>query len=249
MDAAEAAQKAHYNRIASEYEAHYDDPSSRRYREQFIDGPMFGGIDLRGKHVLEAMCGAGLTTEALLARGAEVTGLDISEACIESFRKRWPQCRSVCGSVTRSDFPDESFDAVVVVGGLHHLQPSVDPAIDEIHRVLKPGAWFSFLEPHSGSLPDLFRQQWYKRDHMFEDNEAAIDIDHLKRKYAKHFVFEREVYCGNLAFLLVYNSLAFRIPLRLKPFYTPALLRVEAMLNRLQGKRLGCFAICGWRKR
>jgi len=246
---AEAAQRAHYDRIVAAYDVHYDDPWSRRYRDQFIDGPLFEGLDLRGRAVLEAMCGSGLTTPALLARGAQVTGLDISPACIESFRNRWPECRSACASIAHSGLPSEAFDAVAVVGGLHHLQPDIDPAIEEIHRLLKPGGSFCFFEPHTGSLPDLFRQQWYKRDHLFEDNEAAIDLERLKRTHAHRFEFVREIYGGNLGFLLVFNSFIFRIPVRLKSFYSPAVLRLESLLARLQGKRLACVVICQWRKR
>ncbi len=245
----EAAQRQHYNRIAAAYETHYDDPSARRYRARFIEGPMLDGIDLEGREVLEAMCVSGMTTPGLLARGARVTGLDISEACIAAFRTRWPQCRAVCASITRTGLPSESFDAAVVVGGLHHLQPNIGPGIDEIHRLLKPGGWFCFLEPHAGSLADWFRQQWYKRDRRFAPNEAAIDLDALKARYASRFEFLKELYCGNLAFLLVYNSMVFGIPLRLKPFYTPALLQLEAMINRVQGRRLSCIVICQWRKK
>jgi SAM-dependent methyltransferase len=248
MDA-EAAQKEHYNRIAAQYEAHYDDPWSQRFRDRFIHAPMLEGLDLRGKNVLEAMCGYGSTTGALLARGARVTGLDISEAEIESFRQRWPQCETACGSIMSSGLPGEFFDAVVVVGGLHHLQPTVDPAIDEIHRLLKPGGFFCFLEPHTGSLPDVFRRQWYKRDMIFARNEAAIDLEYLKRSYADRFDPVREIYGGNLGFLFVFNSMIFRVPLWLKPAYSPLLLWLEGVISRLQGRRLACFVICQWRKR
>ena len=248
MDA-QAAQRAHYNRIAADYEVHYDDPWSRRFRDQFIDARLLDGIDLRGRQVLEAMCGSGLTTQGLLTRGAEVTGLDISEACIESFQRRWPTCGTARASLDQAGLASESFDVVVVVGGLHHLQPDINPSIDEVHRLLKPGGWFAFFEPHVGSIPDLFRQQWYKRDLMFARNEAAIDLAELKRANADRFEFVRESYGGNLGFLLVFNSMVFRIPQRLKPWYSPALLRLEGLLGRMQGKRSACFVICQWRKK
>lgn len=248
MDA-EATQRAHYNDIGADYEAHYDDPSSRDYRARYIERPLLEGLDLNGKNVLEAMCVSGMTTNGLLARGARVTGLDISDECIASFRRRWPQCHAVCASITDTGLESNSFDAVVVVGGLHHLQPHVEPGVDEIHRILKPGGWFCFLEPHTGSLPDLFRQQWYKRDKRFAPNEAAIDLDALMARFADRFDFIKTQYCGNVGFLLVYNSMLFNVPLSIKPIYTPALLRLEGMINRIQGKRLACIVICQWRKR
>jgi len=245
----EKAQREHYNRIAAQYEAHYDDPSTRLYRAQFIEGPMLEGIDLEGRRVLEAMCVSGTSTVGLLDRKAHVTGLDISEVCIDGFRRRFPQCDAVCASITDTGLPAASFDAVVVVGGLHHLQPNVDPGIDEIHRLLPPGGWFCFFEPHAGSVPDFFRRQWYKRDMRFARNEAAIDLEALKAKYADRFEFVREIYTGNVAFLFVYNSMLFWIPIRLKPVYTPLFLRLERMIGRLQGRRLSCSVICQWRKK
>lgn len=204
MDA-EAAQRAHYNAIATDYDAHYGDPSTRAYRERFIEAPLLAGIDLNGRQVLEAMCVSGMTTSGLLARGAVVTGLDISDECISAFRRRWPQCQALCRSITDTGLAAGTFDAVVVVGGLHHLQPNLAPGVDEIHRLLKPGGWFCFLEPHVGSLPDVFRRQWYKRDARFAPNEAAIDLEALKARYADRFEFRTETYCGNVGFLLVYN--------------------------------------------
>jgi SAM-dependent methyltransferase len=248
MDA-EAAQRAHYNAIAADYDAHYGDPSTREYRERFIEGPLLEGIDLNGRQVLEAMCVSGMTTSGLLARGAVVTGLDISDECIAAFRRRWPASPALCRSITDTGLAADAFDAVVVVGGLHHLQPRIEPGIDEIHRILKPGGWFCFLEPHVGSLPDVFRRQWYKRDRRFAPNEAAVDIESLKARYGDRFEFRKESYCGNVGFLFVYNSMIFKLPLALKRYYTRPLLRLEGLLNRIVGKRLGCIVICQWRKR
>lgn len=248
--ASEEAQKRHYERLAAEYdEGHYDDPWSRRYRRRFIDAPLLDGLDLNGREVLEAMCGGGHVAATLLERGARVTGLDISAAGIDSFRRRWPECKAVCASILDSGLPAESFDVAIVVAGLHHLHPHVPEAIEEVHRLLKPGGTFCFMEPHRGSLPDWFRRRWYRIDPLFLDNEAAIDLAALKGRFADHFEVVTERYGGNLAFLLVQNSLVFRIPLGAKRFYAPLLLPLEAALGRLQGRRLSCFALCRWRKK
>jgi len=245
----EEAQKAHYDRITAKYEIHYGDPCSLAYRERFINEPMFRGLDLNGREVLEALCGSGMTTQSLLSRGARVTGLDISNEAIASFRRRWPECAVAHTSIIRSDLPSESFDAVVVVGGLHHLQPNVSEAVAEIHRLLRPGGAFCFYEPHTGSLPDLFRRIWYRLDSGFADNEAAIDVDGLKKEFADRFDFAVEDYGGNLSFLFVYNSLVFRIPLAWKRYYSPVLLELEAMIGALQGKLLSCSVVGQWRKK
>jgi SAM-dependent methyltransferase len=245
----EQLQSEHYDRIAHLYETHYGDECSQNYRVKFFFEPMFEGIDLRGKRVLDAMCGSGESVSYLLSQGAEVTGLDISRREIDSFERRWPDCTAVCASMFDSGLESDSFDCVAVVGGLHHLHPKLNEAIHEIARILKPGGHFCFVEPHSGSIPDVIRQRWYKHDSLFADNEAAVDMRELKKEFAGKFDFIRESYSGNVAYLLVLNSLVFRIPLRWKPFYSPAAISLEALLNKLQGKLLSCFVVAQWQKK
>jgi SAM-dependent methyltransferase len=247
--ASERRQRVHYDRILPAYEAHYDDPTSRSYRERFLYEPLFRGVDLSGKRVLEAMCGSGQATSYLLRRGARVVGLDLSAAAVDAFQHRWPDCPSVRASILASGLASESFDAVVLIGGLHHVHPHVDDALREVHRILVPGGRLLFGEPHAGSLPDALRRVWYRWDPTFEAGEQAVDLEALKRAHATHFAFELERYVGNLAYLLVLNSMAFRIPVRLKPVYAPALFVLERGLAFLNSPRTACFTLGRWRRR
>jgi SAM-dependent methyltransferase len=244
----ELRQSAHYDDIASEYDRHYSDPTSERYRARFVNQALTAGIDLRGRDVLEAMCGSGSTIGYLLGLGAKVTGLEISPTLVSTLKQKWPQAGAIEASILDTGLPDASFDCVVVVGGLHHVQPHVEPAIDEIYRILRPGGWLCFSEPHAGSLPDLVRGWWYRVDNLFERNEAALDVDGLQRANRGRFEFVTTRYSGSIAYLLVYNSMVFRVPVGLKRFYARPLMAVEAALAPLVGKRLGCFVICQWRK-
>jgi SAM-dependent methyltransferase len=245
----ERQQQAHYDNIAADYEAHYSDEWSLAYRRQFIYEPMFAGLDLAGMKVLDAMCGSGQTTKYLLAGGAEVTGLDLSNEVIDSFRARWTNADAVQRSLLDSGLPSASFDCVAIVGGLHHIHPNLNLAMREIHRVLKPGGYLCFMEPHTGSLPDLIRRVWYKFDRFFSDNEEAIDMRALQRDFEAQFELKQANYLGNLAFLLVLNSLIFRIPIRAKKFYSPLLLKLEARIHKFQCKLTSCFVIAQWQKR
>lgn len=242
-------QREHYNRIASDYAAHYGDAWSQRYRQRFFNEPMLDGLDLQGRTVVEAMCGIGETTGALIERGARVIGLDISEVEVAGFAQRWPGLSTRCASILQTGIETGSVDCVVVVGGLHHVQPQVPEAIAEIHRILRPGGHFCFVEPHACSLPDRLRRIWYRRDRYFAENEEAIDVGSLKRRFANRFEVEVERYQGNLAYLTVLNSLILRIPLSWKRLYAPALLRLEAMIQPAQGQLLSCYAVGRWRKR
>ena len=249
LRASERQQQQHYDEIAADYETHYSDEWSLEYRRRFIYDPMFEGIDLSGMEVLDAMCGSGQTTSYLLTRGAKVTGLDISNETIDQFQARWREAKAVKCSLLDSGLPDNSFDCVSVVGGLHHIHPEMKAAVREIHRVLKPGGYFCFMEPHTGSFPDVIRRVWYRFDRFFSDNEAAIDIARLQRDFADRFTLRKAKYQGNVAFLLVLNSLIFRIPPRSKRFFAPSLLNVEPLINKLQTKFTSCFVVAQWQKR
>ena len=248
LGASEKQQQQHYDNIAADYEVHYSDEWSVEYRRRFIYEPMFAGLDLAGKHVLDAMCGSGQTTRYLLTRGANVTGLDISNEVLDTFQARWSDAKAVKRSLLDSGLPDNAFDCVAVVGGLHHIHPNLKTAVREIHRVLKPGGHFCFMEPHTGSFADTIRRVWYRFDRFFSDNEAAIDIALLQEDFGDHFTLKRADYLGNFAFLLVLNSLIFRIPPRSKKVFAPALMKLEPVINKLQTKLTSCFVVAQWQK-
>jgi SAM-dependent methyltransferase len=241
-------QGQHYDRLVDLYEQHATDRLTLLYRRRFIDEPLLRGIDLSGRSVLEAMSGSGHSTAFLLERGARVTGLDVSERAIELFSEKWPQSVGVLGGILAHGLPPASFDAVVVVGGLHHVHPHVEEAVAEIWNLLKPQGYFCFSEPHTNSVVDTVRRQWYRRDRLFEANEAAIDVAKLKRAFDGKFAFLSERYFGNVAHTLLLNSMALRIPTQLKPFYAVPVIAVETALNPLLGRRLSCSVRCQWQK-
>jgi SAM-dependent methyltransferase len=247
---AEFDQRQHYNRIGADYAAQYGDPDCLVYREEFLYQPLLAGLDLEGRKVLEALSGSGHATDYLLRqKKALVTGLDISDEAIASFKERWPTCEAVCASAIESGLPDESFDCIVVVMGLHHLHPHLSEALREIHRLLRKGGTLCFTEPHKESAFNRFRTFWYRHDSLFAVNEESLDIEALKRECAALFEFRIEKYVGSLAYLLVLNSMIFRVPLWLKRIYSPAILRLEKMLARLHTRHFSLAVICQWEKK
>ncbi|MHB1206173.1 MAG: class I SAM-dependent methyltransferase [Rhodospirillaceae bacterium] len=92
--------------------------------------------------------------------GAEVVGIDISPEIVEIARNR--ANRFAPGTVSlevmpceRMDFPDASFDAVVLVNILHHVD--VVKTMREVRRVSKPGAHIVGLEMYTHSLSQRVR--------------------------------------------------------------------------------------------
>jgi SAM-dependent methyltransferase len=247
---AETSQRQHYNRIGADYEAQYGDPDGLVYREKFLYEPLLDGLDLEGRNVLEALSGSGHATEYLLnKKRALVTGLDISDEAIASFKERWPTAEAFCASITDSGLAADSFDCIVVVMGLHHLHPHLLEALREIHRLLRKGGTFCFTEPHQDSGFNHFRRMWYRRDSLFADNEESLDIDALKTECADLFEYRVEKYVGSVAYLLVLNSMIFRVPLWLKRLYSPAIIGLEKLLSVFHSRTFSLAVICQWEKK
>jgi ubiquinone/menaquinone biosynthesis C-methylase UbiE len=94
-----------------------------------------------GTRILDLCCGHGAGTEALLAAGADVTGLDFSPAMLREARSRAPAADLREGDAQSMPFPDATFDAVVCDFGIMHI-PDQTRALAEVHRVLRPGGNF-----------------------------------------------------------------------------------------------------------
>ncbi|QFU10229.1 Ubiquinone biosynthesis O-methyltransferase [Rhodobacteraceae bacterium THAF1] len=100
-----------------------------------------------GKDVLDLGCAGGFMAEALAGRGAHVTGIDPAEKAIETARAHAEQdglsIRYDVGVGETMDYPDASFDAVVCVDVLEHVQ-DLQQVLDNVARVLRPGGRFLF---------------------------------------------------------------------------------------------------------
>ena len=215
---------------------------SRRYRDQFIDGPLFDGLDLRGR-ACSRRCAA--AADHARVAGPRCTGHRARHLARRASIRFAAVGRIAAAPARRSPTPacqSEAFDARGrSSAGCTICNPTSTPAIDEIHRLLKPGGSFSFFEPHTGSLPDLFRQQWYKRDALFEDNEAAIDLERLKRAYARANSIscaKRTAAMSASCWSSTRSSSASRCASSRS--IVPPSFASRRLLQRLQGRRLAC---------
>jgi SAM-dependent methyltransferase len=79
----------------------------------------------RGKRLLDVGCGSGGALVVASGRGAEVAGLDASEALVAIARKRLPDARIEVGDMEELPFGDAAFD---VVTGFNAFQFAGDAA-------------------------------------------------------------------------------------------------------------------------
>jgi demethylmenaquinone methyltransferase/2-methoxy-6-polyprenyl-1,4-benzoquinol methylase len=101
-----------------------------------------------GARALDLATGTGDIAFALAARGARVVGLDVTFRMIELAKAKDAGRAAVqflVGDMLALPFPDASFDIVTTGYGLRNV-PNLTQAIQEIHRVLKPGGQLLSLD-------------------------------------------------------------------------------------------------------
>ena len=222
------AQADRFNAQAATYSDHHGNPLAQHYRDEFIRAHAFrGGLD--GLDVLDAMCGSGKRQASSSPKGrtCRVWTSPASQSATQSVGK---PCATA--SITETSFPDESFDLVYVCGGLHHIRPLLSEAVDEIHRVLRPGGHFVFVEPNHDSWSDRLRRIWYRVDKRFGDDEAAVSVDEdLRPIFGDRFEQEVVREGGNVAYILLAQSFIVRTPESVRRRLVPTLTWIERAVH------------------
>ena len=117
---------------------------------------LFG--ELSGKDVLEVGLGYGTVTQKLAESGALYHGLDIAAGPVDMANHRLRQARlegkAVQGSILVPPFPEESFDAIVAIGCLHHTG-DLALAIKRCWQLLRSGGKLIFMVYHAYSYRRL----------------------------------------------------------------------------------------------
>jgi SAM-dependent methyltransferase len=126
--------------------------------------------------VLELGCGTGYFTSELVRSGAEIVAIDVSPDLLQLARAQHsaPNVRYELQNAYAMSYPDASFDSVVGSSVLHHLE--IQPALREIHRVLKPSGSIFFTEPNMLN-PQIAVQKnvpWVKRKLGDSPDETAF---------------------------------------------------------------------------
>jgi ubiquinone/menaquinone biosynthesis C-methylase UbiE len=124
-----------------------------------------------GMSLLDCGCGSGSITVGLakIVAPGQVTGVDISEVEVARARDRATadgiaNVHFEVGNVYKLAFPAESFDAVFSHNVLEHVAQPLK-ALDEMHRVLKPGGIIGIRDVDGSGLlfcaaADVLHEYW-----------------------------------------------------------------------------------------
>ncbi|MFD4658240.1 class I SAM-dependent methyltransferase [Kitasatospora sp. NPDC058444] len=96
---------------------------------------------------LDAACGTGRQTGALVARGHRTVGVDQSPEMLARARERAPQAEFRTGHLEKLPLDDDSVDLAVCSLAMTHL-PDLAAAVSELARVVRPGGRILVSDMH-----------------------------------------------------------------------------------------------------
>ena len=141
--------------------------------------------DVTGHQVLDAGCGSGPLSAALVTKGAIVTGFDSSPSMVALARNRLGGSADlhVADLSQPLPFTENAFDDVVASLVLHYLQDWSAP-LAELRRALKPGGRlilsvnhpliYKMMEPAA----DYFEVTEYSEEYVFNGQPAVLTFWH-----------------------------------------------------------------------
>ena len=129
----------------------------RRWKDRLI---AMAGIR-PGMRALDLACGTGDITFDLARHGARAVGLDVTHRMVQiASAKRSPAAaaRFIVGDMMALPFEDRQFDLITSGYGIRNV-PSIEPALREISRTLRPGGLFlslDFNRPSNGAVRAVY---------------------------------------------------------------------------------------------
>ncbi len=172
-----------YDSFADAYSAENESSLFNAYYERPTMLRLAG--DVSGHRILDAGCGSGPLTAALRAKGALVTGFDVSSAMVDLARQRLGEDADlhVADLAAPLPFADAAFHDVVASLVLHYLEDWTGP-LSELRRVLKPGGRMMLSVNHPSAYPivypkaDYFALTQYSEDYTFDGQSAILTFWH-----------------------------------------------------------------------
>lgn len=131
----------------------YDVPSFLKGKSSLTEIELKELGDVKGKKILHLQCHFGMDSLSLARMGADVTGVDLSDAAIEEARKLNEQlsldAKFICCNVyDLKEHLNERFDIVFTSYGVIGWLPDLSKWAELISHFIKPGGFFYMAEFH-----------------------------------------------------------------------------------------------------
>lgn len=186
----------------------YQSISQHRYSVVPYMHDYVGFDQYRGKKVLEIGCGAGTDLCEFARNGADITGMDITDAAMNLSRRRL-EVEGLKADTCKYDglklpFEEASFDLVYSWGVLHHT-PYMEDLFVEANRVLKPGGTMMLMLYHRYSAI-FYYSMVYRRRHLQAIEGSRSDLLARYSEFREHCPYTRALTVGETRDILWYFS-------------------------------------------
>ena len=181
-------------------------------------------LSKRHKRILDLGAGTGdFAVDLASSLGSQVACIDFSPVMRRIALKKYPKLDYLTASAEKLPFKNNTFDAVIAIGILHHLkiQGILEKTLREVHRVLKPDGYFCYLDRSNSflaaryedffsgmkSLFSKFKRRYSASSTSSETTLTGQDLLFLKQKFKT--VARNSIYCLPFKSLLVTSNFLF----------------------------------------
>ncbi len=209
-------QRMHFENISETYFASRQ-TENHLHLKQLMWGYFFKSKEYLKKDnlsVLEPMCGYSegkKIIEKNIGPVAYYEGFDYSSVLVEKVNKTSPKLNVYVQDITTFD-SDETYDLIIIIGGLHHVPSFCEDAVKRLKKNLKPKGYFIVFEPtHNNYFFRKVRERIYKKNALFDQQtEKAFVLKDLNNIFFKNgYSLKDQIYPGLLSYILFYNPDAF----------------------------------------
>jgi SAM-dependent methyltransferase len=187
VDGDDPIAKAAYDELADQYAV---DVRENAYNAH-LEFPATSGLvpDVDDARVLDAGCGTGAYTEWLVDQGAEVVGVDVSDAMLDHARDAVDDDAATFHQADLADpldvADDDAFDGIVCALALSYVR-DWESVFAEFHRILRPGGFLVFSTGHP---LDQFGPDAPDAENYFDVERLAkewdVDVPYYRRPFGE----------------------------------------------------------------
>ena len=182
-------EKEFHNRLQSSSKGRFENVFYKALYNSGEDFFNFLKINSPNSNILDYGCGIGSSLKKVIEfNPKKITGIDISDISIEKAKKIIKvdnfNVDLFVDNCENTKFNDNTFDIVYGTGILHHLD--IEVCLKEIHRILKPGGKFLFIEPlGTNPLINFYRKLTPKSRSEDEHPLIGKDFNLIENKFVK----------------------------------------------------------------
>lgn len=181
-----------YDQIAEKYCEITERKGDREFQEKMLDRTL--DFMPSNPRIIDLGCGDGRDTEHLRKKGADVVGIDLSNAMIDLARKKYPECAFLHSDMRDTVFPDDTFQGAWASTSISNVPKSELSSVEkEIYRILETDSTFCFS--FKVGEKEGFEESIVEG---YETYQSYYTLDELKEKMNLFDVIDSREYPGQI---------------------------------------------------